>query len=137
MTDLLAVLEALRNHDGVKDHPLAVAARGEMTVPAQLAAALDHNFTVLYLSGGLLSFRNIVETEYYTHPLANFVPGILRHIDLTELPGPRRMVLAGIVDAEGKTVPVDVVKTAYSKAANVEVVPEARWDAATLGSLAS
>ncbi|MBO0858206.1 MAG: acetylxylan esterase [Chloracidobacterium sp.] len=136
VTDLLAVQEALRNHDGVKDHPLVVAARGEMTVPAQLAAALDHNFTALYLSGGLLSFRNIVETEYYTHPLANFVPGILRHTDLTELPGPRRTVLAGMVYAEGQTVPVDVVKTAYSKSATVEVVPEARWDAATLGSIA-
>ncbi|MBO0800839.1 MAG: acetylxylan esterase, partial [Blastocatellia bacterium] len=75
VTDLLAVQEALRNHEGVKDHPLVVAARGEMTVPAQLAAALDHNFTALYLSGGLFSFRNIVETEYYNHPLANFVPG--------------------------------------------------------------
>jgi dienelactone hydrolase len=137
VTDILAVLQALRNHGGVGNHPLVIAARGEMTVPAQFAAAIDGKFTALYAAGGLLSFRNVVETEYYTHPLANFVPGILRHTDLTELPGPPRTVLAGVVDAAGRTVPVDTVKAAYSKLHGVEVASEPRWDAATLGSLAS
>jgi dienelactone hydrolase len=137
VTDILAALEALRHCDGVASRPLIVAARGKMTVPAQFAAALDSNFAALYLSGGLLSLRNIVETEYYTHPFANFVPGILRHTDLTELPGPKRVVLAGVVDSAGQPASVDVVRTAYSNAGNVEVVAEARWDAATLAALAS
>jgi hypothetical protein len=34
-------------------------------------------------------------------------------------------------------VPVDVVRTAYSKAANVEVISDARWDAAMLAALGS
>jgi dienelactone hydrolase len=137
VTDILAALEALRHHDGVAGLPLVVAARGEWTVPMQFAAALDSNFAALYLSGGLLSFRNIVETEDYTHPFANFVPGILHHTDLTELPGPKRVVLAGVVDSAGNAVPVESVRTAYSKAANVEVVVEARWDTAIFGALAS
>ena len=137
VTDILAVLEALRHHDGVAGLPLIVAARGEWTVPMQFAAALDSNFAALYLSGGLLSYRNIVETENYTHPFANFVPGILHHTDLTELPGPKRVVMGGVVDAAGNAVPVDVVRTAYSKAANVEVVADARWDTATLAALGS
>jgi dienelactone hydrolase len=137
VTDILAVLEALRHHDGVTGLPLIVAARGEWTVPMQFAAALDSNFAALYLSGGLLSYRNIVETENYTHPFANFVPGILHHTDLTELPGPKRVVLGGVVDSAGNAVPVDVVRTAYSKAANVEVVADARWDTATLAALGS
>ncbi|MEO7146071.1 MAG: acetylxylan esterase [Bryobacteraceae bacterium] len=137
VTDILAVLEALRNHEGVANHPLVVAARGEMTVPAQFAAAIDHNFAALYAAGGLLSFRNVVETEYYTHPLANFVPGILRHTDLTGLSGPPRTILAGVVDAAGHEVSTDTVKAAYSRLPGVEVASEPRWDAATLGSLAS
>jgi hypothetical protein len=137
VTDILAVLEALHHHGGVAGLPLIVAARGEWTVPAQFAAALDSNFATLYLSGGLLSYRNIVETENYTHPFANFVPGILRHTDLTELSGPKRVVLAGVVDAAGHKVPVDVVRAAYSRAANVEVVPDAHWDSATLQALGS
>lgn len=137
VTDILAVLAALRHHDGVAGLPLVVAARGESTVPMQFAAALDSNFATLYLSGGLLSYRNIVETEDYTHPFANFVPGILHHTDLTELPGPKRVVLGGVVDSAGNAVPVEFVRTAYSKAANVEVVAEARWDVATLAALAS
>ncbi len=75
VTDILAVQKALRHHAGVTGHPLAVAARGEMTVPAQFAAALDSEISVIYLSGGLVSFRNIVETEYYNHPFANYLPG--------------------------------------------------------------
>ena len=138
VTDILAALEALRHHDGVANLPLIVAARGEMTVPAQFAAALDSNFAALYLSGGLLSFRNIVARQKTTLvPFANFSPGILHHTDLTELPGPKRIVLAGVVDSAGKTAPIDVVQTAYSKAGNVEVVAEARWGAATLAALAS
>jgi hypothetical protein len=137
VTDILAVLEALRHSSGVENQPLIVAAQGKMTVPAQFAAALDSNFTTLYLSGGLLSFRNIVETQYYNHPFVNFVPGILRHTDLTELQQPKRVVLAGVVDAAGHAVPVDVVRTAYSKATNVEVIATARWDAVTLAALAS
>src|SRR3984957_18695567 len=135
VTDILAVLQALRHHEGAAGLPLIVAARGEGTVPAQFAATLDSNFATLYLSGGLLSYRNIVETENYTHPFANFVPGILRHTDLTELPGPKRVFLAGVVDAAGNKVPVDAVRTAYSRAANVEVVADARWDTATLAAL--
>jgi len=136
VTDILAMQEAVRQYPGVANHPFAVAARGKMTVPAQLAAALDSSYSVLYLAGGLLSFRNIVETEYYNHPFANFLPDILRHTDLPELPGPKRMLLAGTVDAAGKALPEDAVRTAY-KAAHVEVVAEAHWDAATLGALAS
>jgi hypothetical protein len=75
VTDILAALEALRHHDGVAGLPLVVAARGEWTVPMQFAAVLDSNFAALYLSGGLLSYRNIVETEDCTHPFVNFVPG--------------------------------------------------------------
>jgi dienelactone hydrolase len=137
VTDILAALEALRHHDGVAGVPLIVAARGEWTVPMQFAAALDSNFASLYLSGGLLSYRNIVETENYTHPFANFVPDILHHTDLTELPGPKRIVLGGVVDSAGNAVPVEVVRTAYSKVANVEVVADARWDTATLAALGS
>jgi hypothetical protein len=108
-----------------------------MTVPAQLAAALDADFSALYLLGGLLSFRNILETEYYTHPFGNFLPGVLRHTDLTELPGPKRVIMAGTVDAAGQPVTTESVKAAYSKLSNLEVKPNGLWDAATLGGLAS
>lgn len=134
VTDILAMQEALRHHPGVANHPFVVAARGEMTVPAQFAAALDSNISVLYLSGGLLSYRNIVETEYYSVPFASFLPGVLRHTDLTELPGPKRIVMAGAVNAAGQPAAVDVVKSAYANNPNVEVAAEARWDLATLAS---
>jgi dienelactone hydrolase len=130
VTDILAVLAALRHHDGVAGLPLVVAARGEWTVPAQFAAALDSNIATLYLAGGLLSYRNLVETEEYTHPLANFVPDILHHTDLPDLPGPKRVILAGPVDGAGKPVALDMARAAYGR--SVEVRAKERWDSATL-----
>jgi dienelactone hydrolase len=136
VTDILHLQEALRHHAGAANRPLAVAARGKMTVPAQFAAALDSRIASLYLAGGLLSYRNIVETEYYHCPFVNFLPGVLEHTDLPELPGPRRVIMAGVLNAVGEPAAVDVVKSNYSKRSNVEVTAEAKWDFATLGSLA-
>src|SRR5579872_447 len=133
VTDALAVIAALRNDPGAQGSPLILAAQGKMTVVAQLAAALDTSLAALYVSGGLISFRSILETENYTHPFANFVPGILRHTDLTELPCPKRTVLAGVVDAAGKPVPLPAVRMAYGNRPNLEFLREANWDPATLG----
>src|SRR5439155_7433597 len=65
--------------------PLMLAAGGRLTVPALFAAALDSKIARLYLSGGLVSYRSIVETEEYNVPFANFVPGVLLHTDLPEV----------------------------------------------------
>jgi dienelactone hydrolase len=136
VTDILHVQEALRHHAGAANRPLAVAARGKMTVPAQFAAALDSEISSLYLCGGLLSYRDIVETEYYHCPFVNFLPNVLAHADLPDLRVPRRVVMAGVVNAAGEPADLDVVKANYSKRPSVEVRAEAKWDSATLGSLA-
>jgi hypothetical protein len=129
VTDVLAVLTGLRIYRTTAGKPLILAAQGKMTVPAQFAAALDSNLAALYLSGGLVSFRSVIETENYTHPFANFVPGLLRHVDLPDLPAPSRVLLAGAVDAAGHTAPLEDVRAIYPKA---QVSAHAQWDAASL-----
>jgi hypothetical protein len=108
-----------------------IAALGKMTVPALFAAALEPGIQGLYLAGGLASFRSVVETEDYNHPLANLVPRILEYTDLPQIAAslaPRRVILAGPVDGAGR-------RAGVTAGGNLEVRPDAQWDAATLLSL--
>jgi hypothetical protein len=99
-------------------------------VPALFAAALEPAIDTLYLAGGLISFRSIVETEVYKYPFGNFVPKLLAHTDLPEVTAslaPRRVTLAGMVDGAGNRLPVEAVRAEFSGASNVRVVPEPAW----------
>jgi len=131
VTDLLAVVKGLRARPDLGSRRVLVAARGTATIAAQFAAALEPAIDALYLAGGLVSYQRIVDTESYTYPLGNFVPGVLRHTDLPGLAAaiaPRRVVLAGAVDAAGRKLPVVEVRDEYG-AANVDVRPDAVWSA--------
>ena len=95
VTDILALTRSLLQL--AKQSNIAVAASGEITVPAIFAAAMDQSKKALYLAGGLCSFAAIVQTENYHHPFANFVPGILEHTDLPDILAelkPTRVVIA-------------------------------------------
>ncbi len=110
---------------------LVLAARGPMTVPALCAAALEPRIGKLYLAGHLVSWRSLVESETYTYPLANFVPGALAATDLPQIArqiAPRPVIVAGVVDAAGRPVPPAQSPYADSR-------PEPAWDLATLSGL--
>lgn len=134
-TDLLAIVQALRTRPDLKGRRLIVAARGMLATTALFAAALEPAIDGLFLSGGLVSFRSIVDTEDYDHPFSDFVPNLLLHTDLPELAAtlaPRRVVLAGMVDAAGKKLAAADVVSQYGRAAHIEVLPDARWEPASI-----
>jgi dienelactone hydrolase len=130
VTDLLAVIRGLRARPDLTGRRLVIAARGTATVPAQCAAALDRSVDVLYLAGGLSSFRSIAETENYAYPFGNFVPHWLEHTDLPDLArsmAPTRLVLAGAVDAAGRKRASEEVRQEYVNEPNVQVLPDPQW----------
>ena len=130
VTDLLAVIRGLRARPDLTGRRLVIAARGTATVPAQCAAALDQSVDVLYLAGGLSSFRSLAETENYAYSFGNFVPHLLEHTDLPDLArsmAPTRLVLAGAVDAAGRKRAPEEVRQEYGNAPNVQVLPDPRW----------
>jgi len=86
----------------------------------------------LYLSGGLSSYQRIADSETYQYPLGNFVPNLLLQTDLPDLAAaiaPRRIVIAGAVDAAGAKLPESEVRAEYRSAANVVVQSDASWTA--------
>lgn len=138
VTDVLAAVKALRAHPALAGRRIVVAAQQKMTVPAQFAAALDPGIESLYLAGGLASYQSIVETEQYSYPFANFVPHLLEHIDLPEITAslaPRRVMLAGMVDAAGEPVDAAVARRLYQQATNAQIFNEAKWDVGALRQL--
>jgi dienelactone hydrolase len=131
VTDILALAAALRAHPALGGLGLKIAALGRLTAAALFAAAMDGAIGELYLAGGLISYRSVVETEAYSAPFGSFVFGILQHTDLPETAAslsPRRVCLAGAVDAAGGAMEVAAVQAVYS-GAHIMVRPEARWDA--------
>jgi cephalosporin-C deacetylase-like acetyl esterase len=139
VTDILALLQALINYQPLTGRKIRIAAQAKMTAPAIFAAAIAPRVDSLYLSGGLVSFRNIVDSENYSHSFANFVPGLLRHTDLPEVIArlaPRPVTLAGTVDATGRQAAESVVSAAYKSAENVRIVPRAQWSAEAIVGLA-
>ena len=132
VTDILAVIDALRALPEFAGRRIVVAAQGMPATPALFAAALAPSIDALYLAGGLVSFRNLVDTESYSQPFGNFVPRLLNHTDLPEVAAklaPRRVVLAGAVDGAGKRMAAAEVRAIYAQAANVEVRPDPGWRA--------
>jgi dienelactone hydrolase len=132
VTDILAVIAALEAHPDTAGRTLKMAAHGKLTVPALFAAALEGRVRELYLSGGLVSFESLVESDTYNHPFADFVPGILNHTDLPEVAGsmgPRRIVLAGPVDGSGRAVSAERARELYPHA---KIQPAAEWSVRTL-----
>jgi hypothetical protein len=137
VTDILAIVSALREYPATAKRPIRIAAAGKLTVPALFAAALDQRIDSLYLSGGLTSFRDIVDSESYSQSFANFVPGLLNHTDLPDVAAsiaPRRIVLAGTVTARGEAAKVDAVRRLYA-GSHIAVEPEAKWTVEKLVSL--
>jgi hypothetical protein len=75
---------------------------------AALAAALAPRIARVYLARHLVSWRRLVEVEEYSHPFADFVPNILSATDLPHIARsilPRRVIVAGAVDAAGRALP--------------------------------
>ena len=138
VTDILALIPALRAHPAAVSRKLVVAARGAVTLPALFAAALDPSVQILYLSGGLISYRSLVETENYDHPFANFLPGVLHHTDLPQVAAsiaPREIILAGPVGGDAKPAGLDATSKIYGPATNVRILPPEPWNAASLRKL--
>jgi hypothetical protein len=150
VSDILAAAQALRSRADLAGRRITVAARGMLTPAAQFTAALDKGIDALYLAGGLVSYRSVLETEEYlggnyhsagsrsqSDLFGSFVPSLLKHTDLPELMAsiaPRRVFLARPIDAAGRTADATLVRKLYARATNVEILPESGWDAASISA---
>jgi hypothetical protein len=138
IADILALVEGLSGHPARAGRPLALAAQGALTVAALFAAALDDRIELVYLDGGLASYRSLLAAEEYVCPPANILPGVLACADLPEVAaaaGPRRVILAGPVDGAGAPMRFAAAEALYRGAPNVRIAPQRGWSAGALGAV--
>jgi dienelactone hydrolase len=132
--DILTLVHALKNDEAVTGRRIVVAARGRLTVPALFAFAASPSIDSLYLAGGLVSYQNLLETEFYRQPLANFGWDLFRRTDLPLLAAgsaPRPVHLAGAVDAAGNRMDLAALRGIYVSQ-NIRISSDPAWDEATL-----
>lgn len=137
ISDILAFVRTIRNRPGHSSAPIALAARGRLTVPALFAFAASEEIGTLYLAGGLVSFRNLLETEMYAQPLASFAWNLFAATDLPALAkesAPRRIHLAGMTDASGNPMKIEELRRAYP-GENVTFSAAPDWDETSLRSI--
>jgi hypothetical protein len=140
VSDLLAVIRMVKAHPALQSRSILLAAQGRLTVPAQCAAALSPQVTRLFASGGLISFRSVVDVENYGHPFANFIPGWLDHTDLPDITAQsqaRHVTLAGMLDGGGRRLSGEEVKKTYEKTRSLSVLEQAVWNAEALARAAA
>jgi hypothetical protein len=114
--DILALTQALKNDPRTVGRRIVIAAKGRLTVPALLAFAAAPLADSLYLAGGLVSYRNLLDNEEYRQPLASFEWEMIQKTDLPQLAefSGRSIQLAGTVDAFGNTMDMDSLRRIYS-----------------------
>ena len=135
--DILALVQAMRNEKMLANRRLVLAARGQLTVPALFAFTIATELDSLYLAAGLASFKDLLETELYKQPLANFAWNLFRATDLPLLAGQaqgRRIHLAGAVGGDDKPLPVPSVRAIYPSN-NVSISGSAAWDEGSFAAL--
>ena len=140
VSDVLALVRGLKQHPVLGSRPIVLAAQGRLTVVAQFAAALNPQITRLYLTGGLVSFHSVAETENYGHAFSNFLPGILNATDLPEVTaqmGARKVTLAGLIDGAGRRLDSATIRKVFEKVRNLDVVDQPSWTAETLARIAT
>lgn len=134
ITDVVALATAIKNDPDFGHRPISLAARGSLTVPALFAFDHMREIASLHLSGGLLSFQNLLETEDYKETLANFGWKLFQATDLPLLAAqaaPRRIRIAGAVDGAELAVSSQEVRRVYASS-NVLVSAAASWNETTL-----
>lgn len=134
--DIVALVQAFKNQSGAH-RQIAVAARGRLTVPALFAFNAYEEIDSLYLAGGLVSYRDLLETEIYKQSLANFGWDLFHLTDLPLLASqalPRQIHLAGAVNARNEVLPLDEVRRLYPSQ-NIKLSQSADWDEAVFRSI--
>lgn len=135
--DIVALAQALQSDAAAANRRISLAARGQLTAPALFAFNAYEGIGSLYLAGGLVSYRNLLETEMYRESLANFAWNLFHSTDLPLLASesaPRKIRIAGAMSAARDVLPVEEVRRVYGSE-NVTVSPTADWNEAAFRSI--
>jgi len=120
--DVVRLTKLLKKNNGISE--VYGVARKEMSPVLLHAAAFDPDITRIALIEPYSSYQSIAMNQFYNPKFVySIVPGALKAYDLPDLAAslaPRKLLMAGVTDGNGKTTDVesinkdlDIIKTAY------------------------
>ncbi|MBN2410064.1 acetylxylan esterase [candidate division KSB1 bacterium] len=124
--DIIKTVNYLKSRDDVIPEQIKAVARGDMCPSLLHAAVFDSSITDVALIEPLVSYRSIVQNEYYQPGLIpSTVAGALTAYDLPDLAAciaPRKLLMVNVVDHNRKPAPqilvdqeLNVVYKTYAK----------------------
>jgi hypothetical protein len=112
--DIARLIEVIKSHDN--EAVICGFAKNEMGVAMLHAAAFTRSFESVTLVEPPASFSSIVMNRFYNHKFIPYaVPGALGEYDLPDLAAsltPSRLIIAGMVDGNGKRDDKEGIKNA-------------------------
>jgi hypothetical protein len=84
-TDILSVIERIKSTTSLADLPVALKASGIVTLPALHAALMEPSIQNLDLSGGIQSWKEVLDHHVYRDWYSYVIPGALQYYDLPDL----------------------------------------------------
>jgi cephalosporin-C deacetylase-like acetyl esterase len=117
--DVRRAVDYLLTRSEVDPKRIAAAGHGMGGLLVLYGAALDERIQAAAVTGSLVSYASILESELYTHRFSAFVPGVLRDFDLPEvaaLVAPRRLVVLNAVDQLHRGLDPAAAEAAYRPA---------------------
>jgi len=115
--DLSRAVDWLRAQGEFADAPVALVGEGLGGLWAMVAAALDDRIAAVACRGTLLSYRALVNAQYYEVQGYFWVPGAVRDYDLPDLPAlvaPRPVLWLDSVDPQLRPAPEATVREALA-----------------------
>lgn len=137
--DVIRLVDVLRNNPHVSTDRIDAMARGESGAALLHAGLFESAFRKIALVDPLLSYRSLVENEYYRTSYIFTAPAnVLPHYDLPDIMAglaPRPLLLVNLVDQNGHAVnqqlidsELGVVKRAYRDQGKEDLFRIKRWE---------
>jgi cephalosporin-C deacetylase-like acetyl esterase len=111
--------DTIRAIDAFGAPRLCLVGRGGGGLVALHAAALDPRVTTVAVYDLPVSYRAIVDADWYRLPPSAFLPGVLLHYDLPDLIGalaPRPVLVGNPTNAVGTPLPKEAARSAHDTA---------------------
>jgi cephalosporin-C deacetylase-like acetyl esterase len=127
--DLLKTVEHLSSNSTAADKGIALIGRSSCGPVALYAAALDSRIKGVIVDSALVSFSELVNSQYHRYNFMDFLPRVLAHHDLPQVAGslaPRPLRILNCLDAMKRLKDRNQCETAYNWAADCYRANKAR-----------
>jgi len=122
LLDVIKGVDYLCSREDVDIDQIGCIGHGVGALLAMYAGSIDGRIELVVAYEPLLSYRSLVDSQFYTHHFNTFLPDVIKAFDLPDVAAtiaPRTLILVYPVDAMKNRVPTEVVEKEYAWAKEI------------------